>query len=221
MNVFFAALRKDLLLAWRTRAQIFAVAAFGAVGLLLFSFAIGPNAALLKQNAAGFLWVALLFSTALTLGEGFRVETEQKAIEGLLLLPADARAMFYGKALATAAQLAAVGIAQLPFLVILYDAPPSALPPLTLVILLGCLAIAAPGTLYAAMSSQIRAQAVLLPLLLFPLVVPVLLAATKASALLLLGDPMSELSSWLMLLGIFTAVFWSLGGLLFGPILEG
>jgi len=221
VNVFFAALRKDLLLAWRTRAQIFAVAAFGAVGLLLFSFAIGPNAELLRQNAPGFLWVALLFSTALTLGESFRVETDQKAIEGLLLLPADPKALFYGKALATAAQLAAVGVAQLPIMIVLYDAPPAAMPPLVLVIMLGCLAIAAPGTIYAAMSAHIRAQAVLLPLLLFPLVVPVLLAATKASALLLGGDPMNELWSWLGLLGIFTSIFWALGGLLFGQVLEG
>jgi heme exporter protein B len=70
------------------------------------------------------------------------------------------------------------------------------------------------------MASQVRAQAVLLPLLLFPLVVPVLLAATKATGLLLLGDPMGELRSWTALLFAFDAVYWSLAGLLFGQVVE-
>ena len=90
-----AALRKELLLQWRTRAQAVAVFVFGAISLLLFSFAVGPNAAALRQHAAGFLWLGLLLSSTLTLSESFHAEMENRALEGLLLLPASPRALYY------------------------------------------------------------------------------------------------------------------------------
>ncbi len=220
MKQLVAVLRKDLLLTWRSRAQLFAVLVFGATSLLLFSFAIGPVAALLRPLAGGFLWVALLLASTLSLSESFRAEVEQKAFEGLLLLPTSPPALFYGKALANTLQLFVLGIALVPVMVVLYDAAPTRLPALLGVLALGAAGLSAPGTLYAAMASQVRAQAVLLPLLLFPLVVPVLLAATKATGLLLLGDPMEELGSWTALLFAFDAVYWSLAGLLFGQVVE-
>ena len=104
-----AALRKDLLLQWRTRAQFVAVFVFGASALLLFSFAIGPDSGALRQHAAGFLWLGLLLSSTLTLAESFQSEMTQRALEGLLLLPADPRALYYGKALANCAAAHAAG----------------------------------------------------------------------------------------------------------------
>ena len=86
-----AALRKELLLQWKTRAQFLAVFVFGATSLLLFSFAIGPNAEALRMFSAGFLWLGLLLSSTLSLSESFHVEMEQRAMEGLLLLPAGVR----------------------------------------------------------------------------------------------------------------------------------
>jgi len=88
------------------------------------------------------------------------------------------------------------------------------------VIVLGTTGLSAPGTLYAAMTAQTRARQTLLPLLLFPLVVPVLLAAVKATSLLILGDPMGQLRPWASLLGAFAVVHWALGGLLFGRVVE-
>jgi heme exporter protein B len=215
-----AALRKDFLLHWRNRAQVVAVAAFGATSLLLFSFAIGPDASALRTYAAGFLWLSLLLSSTLALAESFQAEMEQRALEGLLLLPAPPAALYYGKALAGTGQLAILGVSLLPVMVILYDAAIPRVPALLGIILLGSGGLAAPGTLYAAMTSQARARQTLLPLLLFPLVVPVLLASVKATSLLLLGDPMGQLPSWVVLLACFDAVHWSLGGLLFGRVVE-
>jgi heme exporter protein B len=216
----WAALRKDLLLQWRTRTQVVAIFVFGATALLLFSFAIGPSAAALRQHAAGFLWLALLLSSTLTLAESFQSEMEQHALEGLLLLPASARALYYGKALANWAQLSLLGVALVPVSVVLYDAATPRLPWLLAVIVLGCAGLSAPGTLYAAMTAQARARQTLLPLLLFPLVVPVLLSAVKATSLLILGDPMGQLGSWLLLLLCFDLIHWSLCGLLFGRVVE-
>jgi heme exporter protein B len=196
------------------------VVIFGATTLLLFSFAVGPNSAALRQNAGGFLWVALLLSSTLALAESYRAEFEQRALEGLILLPASPRALYYGKAVANWLQLLLVGIGLVPVMIVLYDPGSSNLLELVGVLALGTAGLSAPGTLYAAMASQARAQQVLLPLLLFPLVVPVLLAAVKASSLLLLGDPMGQAGSWVLLLAAFNGVFWPLCGLLFGQVVE-
>lgn len=215
-----AALRKEFLLQWRTRAQAVAVFVFGATSLLLFSFAIGPNAAALRQHAAGFLWLGLLLSSTLTLSESFHAEMENHALEGLLLLPVSPRILYYGKAAANAVQLILLGIALVPVMVVLYDAGTDRLPSLLLIIVLGAAGVSAPGTLYSAMTSQARAKQTLLPLLLFPLIVPVLLASVKATSLAILGDPMQQSRSWMLLLVAFNGIYWSLCGLLFDRVVE-
>jgi heme exporter protein B len=216
----WAALRKEALLQWRTRAQLLAIFVFGASALLLFSFASGPDSSALRQHAAGFLWLGLLLASTLTLAESFQSELEQRALEGMLLLPVRPAIFFFAKAASNWAQLAILGIGLVPVMVVLYDAGTDRVPALAGIILLGTAGLSAPGTLYAAMTAQARARQTLLPLLLFPLVVPVLLAATKASSLLILGDPMGQVRSWAVLLACFNAIHWSLCGLLFGRVVE-
>lgn len=220
MSQLVAALRKEMLLQWRTRAQILAIFVFGATSLLLFSFAVGPNSAALRVHASGFLWLGLLLSSTLTLSESFQLETEQKGLEGLLLLPADPRALFYAKAIANMVQLFVLGVALVPVMVILYDVSLKNLGALTGVILLGAAGLSAPGTIYSAMASQARAKQTLLPLLLFPLVVPVLLASVKSTSLLIGGDPMGQLKSWVTLVTSFDVIYWAVCGLLFGRVVE-
>ena len=220
MSELSAALRKEALLQWRTRAQLAAVFVFGASALLLFSFAIGPDSAALRRHSAGFLWLGLLLASTLTLAESFQSEMEQRALEAQLLMPVRPAALFYGKAISNWAQLSLLGFALVPVMVVLYDAGTDRLGALLGVILLGTAGLSAPGTLYAAMTSQARARQTLLPLLLFPLVVPVLLAATRASSLLITGDPMGQVRSWALLLACFDAIYWSLCGLLFGRVVE-
>lgn len=215
-----AALHKEMLLQWRTRTQFIAVFIFGATSLLLFSFGVGPNSEVLRQFSAGFLWLGLLLSSTLTLAESFHAEMENRALEGLLLLPADPRALYYGKAVANWIQLTLLGSALVPVMVVLYDAGTSRLLSLLAIIALGAAGLSAPGTLYAAMTAQVRAKQTLLPLLLFPLIVPALLASVKATSLVILGDPMKALGSWMMLLAAFDAIYWSLCGLLYSRVVE-
>lgn len=215
-----AALRKELLLQWRSRAQFLAVLVFGAAALLLFSFAIGPNAAALRTFSAGFLWLGLLLSSTLTLSESFHAEMENRALEGLLLLPSDPRALYYAKAIANWLQLTILGIALVPVMVVLYDAGTTRLLTLLLVIVLGAAGLSAPGTLYAAMTAQLKAKQTLLPLLLFPLIVPALLASVKATSYVILGDPMNESKTWLGLLAAFDLIYWSLCGMLYERVIE-
>ena len=215
-----AALRKELLLQWRTRGQVVAVFVFGAAALLLFSFAIGPNAAMLRTFSAGFLWLGLLLSSTLTLAESFHSEMENRAMEGLLLLPSNPLALYYGKAIANWIQLTVLGVALVPIMVVLYDAGTMRLGGLLLVIVLGAAGLSAPGTLYGAMTAQLKARQTLLPLLLFPLIVPALLASVKATSLVILGDPMNEAGIWIKLLTAFDLIYWSLCGLLYGRVIE-
>lgn len=215
-----AMLLKEALLHWRGRGQLVSTAAFGAITLLLFSFAVGPNSQLLRQHSAGFLWLAILLGSTLSLGESLRVETEHRALEGTLLLGVGERAIFYAKALALTVQLTFLGWILIPVMVVLYDAGTMKVPGLMLTVAAGAAGIAAPGTLYAAMAAGTRDRQVLLPLLLFPLLVPLLLSSVRVTSLLILGDPMEQLSSWLTLLLAFDAIYWSLCGLLFGKVLE-
>jgi heme exporter protein B len=215
-----AALRKELLLQWRTRSQMMAVFVFGATSLLLFSFAIGPDASALRTFSAGFLWLGLLLSSTLTLAESFHSEMENRAFEGLLLLPSDPRVLYYGKAIANWLQLTLLGFALVPVMVVLYDAGTTQLLKLLGIIILGAAGLSAPGTLYAGMTAQVKAKQMLLPLLLFPLIVPALLASVKATSLVILGDPMGQTRPWVTLLVAFDLIYWSLCGLLFGRVVE-
>ena len=92
----WAVIRKDLLIEWRTRARINALIFFAVATLLIFSFALGPDVTLLRKNAGGYLWLAILFASVLSLSESMRIEVENNALDGLRLAPANARAIFLG-----------------------------------------------------------------------------------------------------------------------------
>ena len=219
--MLFGVLRKDLLIEWRARTRGMALACFAFLLLLLFSFAVGPDTATLSRHAPAYLWLCMLLCSTLLLAASFQVEVEAGALERLILTPVSPPALFYGKALANAAQLAMLATGAMAISVVLFDAPlPQAPLALGAALLLGAGGLAAPGTLYAALTSRIPARQLLLPLLLFPLVVPVLLAAVKATSLALLGDPMGQVGSWLTLLVCFDAVYWSLCGVLFGKVID-
>lgn len=221
LGVAAVILKKDLLIEWRTRARLNALIFFSFATLLLFSFALGPDTTLLKANAGGYLWLAMLFSSVLSLGESFRVENENAALDGVRLAPADARGIFLGKALGNAFLLFCLALLLIPVLVGLYGVSiEMGWPRLVGVLALGCLAVSAPGTIYAAIASNARARDVLLPLLLFPALVPALLSTVEATTLVLQGDPMVQLPSWVKLLGAFDVIYWALGLTLFPRVIE-
>jgi heme exporter protein B len=215
-------LRKDLLLEWRRRARLVAVLVFAINVLLLFSFALGADAATLRLAAGGLLMLTLLFSSTLALGESFRAEHEHAALEGLLLLPVDPVAVYYGKAVANALFLILLGPFLVPAALVLFGGEVDAPSALRLCALWAAIAagLAGPGTLYAAMTGNVRGQDVLLPLLLFPLEIPVLVAGVRSTSLVLAGDPMSQLGGWVGLLLAFDVIYWSLCGVLFPYVVE-
>lgn len=217
----FIVLGKDLLIEWRTRARLNALVFFALATLLMFSFALGPDTALLRKNAAGYLWLGILFASVLSLGESFRVETENLSLDGLRLAPTNARAIFLGKAVGNTLMLWALSLIITPVTIALYDVTiHEGVFKFLQILMLGCAAISAPGTIYAAIASNARARDVLLPLLLFPVLIPGLLGAVKGTGLILDGDPMHQLNSWMGLLVSFNVLYWSLGFALFPKVIE-
>ncbi len=210
-------LLRDLRLEWRGRSRLVAVVMFGIVTLILFSFAVGPDTEVMREGAGGFLTLALLLSSTLALTESFRIEQIDRGLEGLALLPIDPAALYYAKAISNTIFLTVLGPILLPLVPILYAVDTDLMGILQLWGLwtLAAAGLSAPGTLYAAMTSRLKSQDVLLPLLLFPLVIPVLGAMAKASSLALSVDAMGQLSSWSMLLFLFAVIYWCLGGVLY------
>ena len=221
MRTTLQVLRKDLLIEWRARSQTIALLSFAYTILLLFAFAIGPDAAALATHSAAYLWLTMLLSSTLLLERTMRIEFESGAITKLMLAPVSNPGFFYGKAVANLLQLCLVGAFSIPLVFVVCDA--TLVEPagwLIFTMVLGAAGLSAPGTLYSAMTARMSGKQLLLPLMLFPLVVPVVVSAVKATSLAMLGDPMEQMGSWLTLLACFNLVYWSLCGVLFGKVVE-
>lgn len=214
-------LRKDWQIEWRTKARLTALLSFSLITLLLFSFAIGPDVTVRRLYAPGFLWLGLLFSSVLALGESFRVESENQALTGLVLTPVEPRAIFLGKVFGNASLIFVLSLVLLPVMVVLYDVDVTRNPvALVLVLLLGAIGVSAPGTVYSAIAANARARDVMLPLLLFPVLVPLLLASVGATRFALQPDVQEQLPGWLQLLTAFDLIYLSVGFLVFPKIAE-
>lgn len=212
---------KDLTAERRTKANFNAVLFFAALVLLLFGFALGPDADALRGAAAGVLWLTVLFGGVLSFNRSYEMELEGGALEALLLYPGDRRSLFVGKLMANLAFLLLVEVVLVPLAAVLYDLPllrPGA--GLLGVMLLGTIGFVTLGTFYAAMSSRARAREVLLPLLLFPMLVPLLLAAVGATKALLTGDVMGDAGAWVRLLAVFDVIFFVASFFAFEYVIE-
>ncbi len=170
----------------------------------------------------GLLWLGFILSGVLGLGRAFLVERENDCWEALLLAPGDKSAIYVGKLLGSLLLMAVVETLVLALFVVFFDVDLGpALPGLILVIGLGTVGIAAVGTLFAAMTAQVRARELLFPVLLLPVLVPVLLGTVKATEALLLREPLGAVSHWLKLLAAADVVYLAVGVLTFDVILEG
>jgi heme exporter protein B len=200
---------KDLTAERRTRANFNAVVFLAGLILLLFGFALGPDQAALRNVAGGVLWLTVLFSGVLSFNRSYEQELEDGALEMLLLYPGDRRSIFVGKLLANLAFVLLVEIVLIPAAALLYDMPLwGVMAPLAVVLLLGTLGFVTLGTFYSAMASRLRAREVLLPLLLFPMLVPLLVGAVQATGAILAGDAMAQSGSWIRLLVVFDVIFF-------------
>ena len=167
--------KKDLTTEVRAKAGFNGVASLAVTILILLGLALGPDAAALRNAAVGAVWLATLFSGVLAFNRSFQVELESGALEPLLLYPGPRWPIFAGKLLGTLIFVGLmVGIVMAVGIVLFSVTIPDTWPELLIVVALGVVGLVVLGTFYASMSSRSRAREVLLPLLLFPMLVPVL-----------------------------------------------
>jgi heme exporter protein B len=213
---------KDVLVERRSKETLNALLFFALALLFVFQFALGPDRERLASVLPGLLWLGFILSGVLGLGRAFLVERENDCWEALLLTPGDKSAIYLGKLASSLVLMLVVEALVLALFVLFFnlDLMP-VLPGLALVIALGTLGMAAVGTLFAAMTAQIRARELLFPVLLLPVLVPVLLATVKATEALLAGEPLTAIAQWLKLLVAADVVYLVVGVLTFDVILEG
>ena len=219
LRMVWQVFRKDLQVEWRGRQGLPVMLVFALLVVFLFNFALQLTPGLQAGLAAGLLWVSLAFASTLGLNRSVSLEGENNALAGLLLAPVDRSAIFFGKTFSNLTFTFLVALVLLPVFSLFYQQN-MLNPRLVLVILLGLGAYTSLGTLLAALSIQTRTRDVLLPVLLYPLALPVLIAAVEASRGVLAGQPLAELQSWLSLLIASNILFLAAGLLLFDTILE-
>jgi len=210
---------KDLRIEIRGRHALGTLLPFAATLLVSFGFAFGPGRDVLERTAPGLLWMATLFAAVMAARRSYQAETEDDALEGLLLAPVDKAAVFLGKATAVALELLALVVAVLLMVVVLFDLSPGNPFALLAAFALGTVGLAAVGGLFGVVAEAERTREAVFPMLVLPLVTPVLIAGVRATDLATTGQA-GEAASWLGLLLAFDVVFVSVGILVFGHLME-
>jgi heme exporter protein B len=217
-----ALLRKELRLEWRTREAVPAMALFSVTTFVVFHFGLQRDE-IAGSLAAGVLWVTLLFAAMLGANRLFVSDVEGGALEGVLLAPIDRTALYLAKALAFLGFLAVVQVVAVPafYLLLLGPSGFDAIPGLLAVLALADVGIAVSGTLVAGLATQTRSRDLLGPLLGLPLLLPVIIAAARATEpLLAAGGAGSLPGKWLLVLGLYDVVIGLIAVAVFDFLLE-
>ena len=210
---------KDLAAELRSRELLSSMLVFALLVILIFNFALELDAKARATVTGGVLWVTFAFAGTLGLNRSMATEKDRGCLDGLLLAPVDRSVIYFGKAIGNLVFMFIVEAIVLPIYSILYNVNLFQ-PGLLLVILLGSVGYVAVGTLLASMAVQTRTRDVLLPILLFPLIIPVLIAAVKASTGILQVLPMDQISPWINLLVVYDIIFTAIAFMLFDFIVE-
>jgi heme exporter protein B len=212
---------KDLLVEARGRETVLAGAVFALLTLVVFNFAFDLRVENVAAVAPGVLWVTVTFAGVLSLGRAFARERDRRTLDGLLLAPFDRSALYLAKVVTSVASMLVVEVVALPAFIGLFNLTVD-LPRLVLALVLGTIGLAGVGTLFAAIAAHSRAREVLLPLLLFPIQVPVILATVKSTgaAIRMPGVEPPDVGQWLGMLVAFDSLFLGLSVLLFDYAIE-
>lgn len=206
-RLVFAVAGKDLRVELRSREIVYTMGLFAAVIVVVFSFAFVRNQAALIEAVPGVAWAAVVFAGTIGLGRAFDREREGDTMRALLLAPAPRLAVFAGKAIAVALLVFAVEAVALPLCLLFFNVDlGAAVGHLALVLVLGGIGFAVVGTVFAAMLLRTQARDVLLPVVLYPILVPMIMAGTKATAALLSGNT-GDAWFWTKFLGAYDVAF--------------
>ena len=213
--------RKDLTIEVRSRETLATTLFFALSAVIVFAVALVKEGRVVADAAVGILWVAIAFAGTLTLGRTFERERYTDTLRALLLAPAPRAAIYVGKLLAVLAILLLVEVMLVPMVALLFDAALLQRPvPLAALLVTGTIGFAAVGTLFAAMLVRARSRDVLLPVLLYPMTIPVIIAGVRGTAALAQQVPDEPMATfWLMLLAAFDTVFVTVALWTFDPLM--
>jgi heme exporter protein CcmB len=212
--------QKDLLVEARTREILFTTLFFAVACVLVFAFGFVREGRPVSDAAAGILWIAIAFSGTLALGRAFERERQGETLRALLIAPIDRPALYVGKLAGILILLAAVEAVVVPLVALMFQAALFDHALLMLALLAaGTVGFAAVGTLFAAMLVRARSRDVMLPVLLYPITVPVIIAGVRGTAALLEPDGLPMARAWLAMLVFFDVVFITLALWTFEPVM--
>ena len=218
----FTVAAKDLRSEFRTKEALNASLSFALVILLLFSFAFDPNSEETLTMSGGLLWMAFAFAGALILNSSFARELPNDCLDALVASPVSGAAMFLGKALANTLLLLVIELISLPVFGIFYNVSWTAqFWSLMLVVVLATWGITVVGTMFSALTVNLRLRELMLPMLVYPMIVPALMSAMLLTTSLLMGEPLADHFLWLRLLIGFDIIFTALAVALVETVLVG
>ncbi len=222
LKTILALVQKDIALELRTKEMLNSMIVFVLLTLVIFNFAFGEALEKSGEFLGGILWVSFLFAAVLGLNRVFVHEKDEACLDGLMLVPAERSFIYFGKAIATFLFLSVVEIVALPIFSILFGI--NFLPHLfllLLVLLLSNIGIAAVGTLLSAISINTKARDLMLPILFFPVIVPILVGAVNSTRLILSASEfVADIYIWLRIIAIYDIIFILIGFLTFEYVIE-
>lgn len=220
LKATFAIIQKDLAAEFRSRELLTAMLTFSVLVILIFNFALDLNIDVRQKVTAGVLWTTFAFAGTLGLNRSMAVEKDRGCMDGLLLAPVDRSAIFFGKAISNLAFMLIVEAIVLPLYAFFYNETRIFKIEFIAVLLLGSIGYIAVGTLLSAMSIQTRTREILLPILLFPVVIPVLIASVLASGAIINDMSLPQIMTPLNLLIVYDVIFIAVSFMFFEFIVE-
>jgi heme exporter protein B len=214
-----ATLFKDLRLEWRSKDAINAMTFFSLLVVVIFSFSFNPTAEESRLIAGGLVWVAFLFAAVVALNQTWARELRNQVLDAYRVSPAPAEALFLAKALGNFLFVSVLEVVMTPLFIVFYRLRP--LGPgwqLIPVAILGTWALVVNGTFFAAMSIRTRSREIMLPLLLFPISIPALIAMVEGTTVILTGEGSAR--SLIVLLAVYDVVFTTVSLVLFEKVLH-
>jgi len=221
MNKVWAIIKKDIITELRTKELFSSMLVFALLIIVIFNFAFGFSAELLDLAAPAMLWISFTFAGVLGLSRSFALEKEGNAIIGMLLTPTDRSLIYAGKMISNTIFVFLVGLLMVPMFILFFNYNfLSTLVPLIPVIFLGSIGFVSVGTLFSAMALNTKLREVMLPILLFPIIIPVIVSAVKLSEQVLDGNSILAASFSLKLLVSFDIIFLTACAVMFEYVIE-
>jgi heme exporter protein B len=226
---FLEIAKKDLLAEFRTKQMLNSMVIFALLVIVIFSFAFGNEATIFIPNlkkkiidilAPGMLWIAFTFAGMLGLSRSFAGEKEEGCLDGLKLCPVDRSDIYNGKVLSNAVLMFLMEIVTVPIFIVLFSYDIKNLPGLIVVIILGTFGFIFVGTLLSALTVNTRTREILLPVILFPVLIPVILSAVTATAVMLGNGDFSDISGELQILVVYDIIFFVVAQMVFEYTIE-